>query len=818
MEGLGVLGVAIDVDKKVAKFACIITYDCQMTNYSRSSSKTSQRCKVSLLRNSWRTRISHKMMCLLHISQCQKPMRIYCKSNVYLGKCFRPVFGILFGKTKFNRLFNRSLDRCYCTTTLNNEPSLSSLGIGLGQWPEHCDNDHLYRSIIETSLFRNNDVSNTIEIGFLENHDLSFANAYRSVVEDQSKLHLQPPLGETDKEESEEFMQGNALPYVPPKIHILWRIGYRFEENTHPLLKGIKNVSTASTGNVGSDAQAPFKAEFDDTEAPVTSSSFLDDGSTQNIYPRKKPFAMSHILDVVQVDDPPPTRIKLLQPPKLVHNVSPDYIHHVLNPNGKHVTLHTLDSDTNTTQEVYDTPPLVQLKKDFPEQITLTVVIHNPESQLSRYYIAQKQNHPSITNIPTPQVFLESIVYTAFKTLQQYCTTSTSSETFDTNEFLPIIDGYGVISNGLSLPKHHPLHVSHHSILNAAKRVYQDDLSRRDEPAFRTIQLPANALETTGIDVARQIQLLKQKEIYSNMGRPTYISNASIYAIRPLTCYSDGGTGNGGSELSSKSHPFSLLDFKIEMKKDKKAIVEWTNMMRQPPPEYNAAYQRAIQLFDGQEILEKQADRRRKKQRENEEKNVSPIWTDLVKDLEDHLTDEERETLHGCQLLQNMIQKLDAALEDVRSIKTHEVLLSTEVIPTLRDKFESYDEHTSYTLEAYFTAYGKAMHYYVAKNTRQLLRYGESNATDLEPPTEIAAPTYGEKILSKGKRLQEFGIELLLNQTTGLNFVDVSASSPMPLFPTVKVFDVIMVGLSNLEEVYDTIEIFKNFQKANHQP
>jgi hypothetical protein len=764
-------------------------------------------------------------------------MRKYCSPNVYLGKKLRPESIGVLGRNNLNcinnwlgpfesvhvqnhscnpGLSNRSY-RSYLTATSHRKQHLCSLGIGLGQWPEHCENDYLYRSIIETTLFRNSDIANVIEIGFLDNHDASFANAYRSVVEDQSKLYLQPPLGETDTTESVELIQKVQPSYIPPKIHILWRVGYRFVENAHPLWKEFKKESTTSAKQ-DSDAQVNPRKEMDDTEAPLASSSFLDDGSAPNIYPRRKPFSRYHIHDVVQVDDPSPTRVKLLQPPKLVHNISPDYIHHLLNPNGKHDTLHMIHSDSITTQELYDTPPLVQLKKDFPEQITLTVLLHNPESQLSRFYIAQKQSHPSIASTPTPQDFLESTFYSAFHTLQQYCASKSRLENTDTNQSAPLIDGYGVISNGLSLPKNHPLHVSFHSILKAAKRVYEEDSSRRDEPTFRVIQLPANALETNGINAAKQIQILKQKEIYNNSEMPTYISNANIYAIRPLTCYSDGGTGSGGSELSSKSHPFSLADHKIAMKKDKNSIVEWTNMMNQPPPEYNAAYQRAIQLFDAQEILEKQAERRREKQRENEAKNVSPIWNDLVSDLEDHLSDEERETLHGCQLLQNMIQKLDAALEDARSIKTHEILLGTEVIPTLQDKFESYDEHTAYTLEAYFTAYGKAMHYYVAKNTRQLLRYGESNVTDPETPTEIAAPTYSENILPKEKRLQEFGIELLLTQTTGPNDVASSASSPMPMFPTVKVFDVIMVGLADLEEVFDTIDIFKKLQKTSHQP
>ena len=687
------------------------------------------------------------------------------------------------------------------------EQSPHPLGIGLGQWTEYGDNDYLYRNILESTLFRNNDIANTIEIGFLKDHDASFAHAYRSVVDSQEKLHLQPPLGETDNVPSEENM-GNIQPsYSPPKIHILWRIGYRFEEITFPFGNIDESLESSSSPPV-EDAKTNLNKPIDDPEAPNTSLAFLNDGSAPNLYPRRKKFTKKHLHDVVQMDEPPPTKIKLLQPPKLIHNLSPDYIHHLLDPNGKHETVYTIHPDIVTKDGPYDTPPLIQLKQDFPEQITLTIMLHNPESQLARYYTAQKQNHPSITRIPSPQDFLESMLYSSFQTLQQYCASSKAFSSTGSNETPSLIDGYGVISNGLSLPKDHPLHVSYHSILKAAKRVYEEDDPRKSEPTFRAIQLPANALETNGIHIAKQIQTLKQQEVCTSNGQPTYISNMSIQAIRPLTCYSDGGTGSSGSEISSKSHPFTLADYKIELKKDKKAITEWTNLMTQPPPAYNTAYQRAIQLFDAEEILEKQAERRREKQREAETNNVSKVWTELVKDLEDHLTDDERETLHGCILLQNMLQKLDSVLEDARSMKTHEIILGTEVIPTLRDKFESYDENTSYALEAYFTAYGKAMQYYTAKNTRQLLLFGESNKLDQETPstTEIAAPTYDKCILPNEKRLQEFGIELLLNQTIESSDKD----------PTVSVFDVVMVGLSNPDEALDTIEIFKKLRKPGN--
>jgi hypothetical protein len=697
--------------------------------------------------------------------------------------------------------------------------SARRLGFGLGQWKEESNEYHLYKSMIETSLFQENSITNTIEIGFLMNHDVSFVKAYRTIVHEQSTLNLQPPLGEAETTPSTlDDTNQQTSPYAPPKINVLWRLGYRLEEND---LVDIGSLSSSLSSSLQSSTTATVDDEKHDLEAPDTSLSFLNDDDDSDMHSCKKPFLKKHIEDVVQVDEVPTSKIKYFQPPKLIHNISPEYIHHVLSPNGNNDRMHMVHPDIKNSQEpeLYSVPPLIKLKQDFPEYITLTIMLHNPETQLSRYYTAQKIQHPAIANV-SPQEFLESKLVSAFQTLQSYCGTNPDGifiSTKDDNAVPPLIDGYGVMSNGLSLLNAHPLHLSHNAILNAAKRVYTEDVFGHVDPNFHAIQLPANALETNGIHVAKQIQAIKQEEVCRNKDRPTYISNLLVHALRPLTCYSDGGIGTSDRASASPLHPFTLVDYKVEVKKNKQAVTQWTNHMQQPPLSYNAAYQRTIQLFDAQEILEAQAERRRKKKETKPKSNAEIVLRAVDKDRDDYLTDEERETLHGCQLLQNMIRRLDSVLENARSVKTHEVLLGTEVIPTLRDKFESYDENTSYALQAYFTSYGKTMEYYVAKNTRQLLLHGEpnrkTNATTVN--AEITPPTYDAiNDLPDDKRLQEFGIELLFKQSIRKNNIEESvSSSALEEKPDVAVFDIIMVGLSNLEETCDTINIFKDLTK-----
>jgi hypothetical protein len=866
--------------------------------------------------------------------------------------------------SRYNKIHNKhssqnsfQFDRCYSTTTTlyRCTEKLTRFGIGLGQWNTEMDvsedtshsignttttttstssitNDpstqYMYEQIIQSSLFQNNSICNHIEISYQQpNQDLSFIKAYRNIVQKQLN---QPQLGEIDS-----YNTSNDY-YTPPKIHILWRIGYReipatvvpVKNNTTSTASSSNNTSNADYSNNNNNTTVDNQTIPDDKEAPDTSLSFL---TNDPIYQQKKQqqqkqqqlLYKKHIDDVIL----PTENIKqqhistaLLQPLQVIHNISSDYIQHVLINKQLHTPYNNNNNqrNTNTNNNTHDTPaieyddlpPLLQLRHDYPDSIKVTIMIHNPEVQYSRYYIGQQNHHPMMISLKSKDDFIETILYNTFTTLQQLCSTPYN-----------IIDGYGVISNGLSLYEHHPSHVSYKAIFKAAKRVYDESLANHQrekqdstfESKFYAIQLPANALETNGITVAREIQQIKYTSYY--------LSNLHVIGIRPLTCYSDGGTGSNNKNLNihinptgknndeiisslmqqSSIFPFTLIDYPIEQKVNRKMITTYTNEMTQPPVAYNASYQRAIQLFDGHEILEKQAERRfaaKKMKEQQQETNPKLMYMNELlnyDDGNDYLNNEERETLHGCTILQQMIQDCHEILHTVRSIKIHELILSYYVLPILQNQFHSFDEQTSITLESYFTVYNPTMQYYVAHNTRQLLLYGEkpitTSSTKVEtnldkttttttsektmesmesttqntntttitsstmeqesldsndqynninrddkndnlyvlPPLLQKPPTYLH-ILPQSKRLQEFGIELLLNEklvidtsttndqnhqynTPPKNINDPGNDNPPNHNKSdliVNVFDAIMVGIANVDEVQDTLQIVKN--------
>jgi hypothetical protein len=106
------------------------------------------------------------------------------------------------------------------------------------------------------------------------------------------------------------------------------------------------------------------------------------------------------------------------------------------------------------------------------------------------------------------------------------------------------IASYGIASNGLGLPAKHPLHLSwRETVLPAATAAAAvgDGVSN-----FSVVQFPMNLLETAGLDVARQI--------HSDCAAPENAKlHPQVYAMRPLTCYPDAGTGDG--------FPFVLADY-----------------------------------------------------------------------------------------------------------------------------------------------------------------------------------------------------------------------------------------------------------------
>ena len=397
--------------------------------------------------------------------------------------------------------------------------------------------------------------------------------------------------------------------------------------------------------------------------------------------------------------------------------------------------------------------------------------------------------------------------------------------------------------------------------------------------------------------MATKIQQLKQDDMIRcrTNNQSSCLANLNVIAMRPLKCFSDGGTGSSTTHPSTRKYrndnnqdmisslmiqtsqfPFTLVDYTVTQKMNREVVTVYTNEMSQPPLAYNAAYQRAIQLFDGHEIIERQEERRyAAKRAQDKVKDTKPLSVLLDTVLEDsqgggsfghdYLNDEERETLYGCRILLQMIQNCHAVLQKARCIQIHEMLLSQYVLPIISNQFASLDDQTSRTLEAYFTAYGPTMQYYVAHNTRQLLLHGESSlspddtqSSNTEPNNTVdpllsstSSPRYNH--VPKSKRLQDFGLELLLqqqikvnlhrdddgartmlhhNDTTNTPTTTTSSSSSTtdseisnPSNDTsntnavlVNVFDTVMVGMATIEEVLDTIQIVQSYEtkQSNH--
>jgi hypothetical protein len=451
--------------------------------------------------------------------------------------------------------------------------------------------------------------------------------------------------------------------------------------------------------------------------------------------------------------------------------------------------------------------PLLSLKRDFGERIALVVLLHNPETQLAH----------SKTNSASSASLLHTMLTRAFVELQQFsqepllATEPTTESTTESTSNTTLIDGFGVVSNGLSLPSSHPLHLSPTLVLEAAREAYQQTIRDEADFALKVVQFPINALETTGLAAARQFQ----QALRSN--NCAHLSRLQVYGMRPLTCYPDGGTG-------STRHAFVLADFVQPISEVSSLSTQppqtttaaaaaavpsavatspivWTNEMSSSPLDYDVALRNALSHFDAPVLMER------------DPSTLTPV---------------ERDTVQGCRLLQGILHDLDEALSRTRSWSTYQEYLYQHVIPTLYDTFDEYDDETAHVLAQFFAAYHVAMQFHVARNTRQLLRHGEhnenrdtsSNAAHVTAAATAApaAPTYSEDLLPQTKRLQEFGLEFVLSRTV----------SPLTSNPTEHVdatcndgsgdqswfaIDKIILGSSHPDQVRDAVAIVHGFKE-----
>lgn len=290
---------------------------------------------------------------------------------------------------------------------------------------------------------------------------------------------------------------------------------------------------------------------------------------------------------------------------------------------------------------------------------------------------------------------------------------------------------FGIVSNGLSLPTDHPLHLNWKStVLRAACDAAKQ--TSKQHSSLGVVELPANVLETRGLRVARDIK----SYIKGADATPFLPTNLEIYLMRPLTCFPDQGTGQG--------HGFQLIDYPLPTEP---GVTEWTHDMTQPPPVYPATYKTAVSYFDATEILEAKQVR--------------------------ELTDEEEQTLVGAKILLDMIQGLDVDLEGLRSFAQHEQELMGTVMPIIDGKFEEIDEESLEVLQNFFAALGLTARYHIARNTRSLLVKGGEGVDPYNIPV--------------GMKMQDFAIRELLKEKVVSKIV-VGATKPDHVRDTVEIF------------------------------
>lgn len=346
---------------------------------------------------------------------------------------------------------------------------------------------------------------------------------------------------------------------------------------------------------------------------------------------------------------------------QVVHNIGGKAVHHALT-----------DS------------PLTALAAKYPN-VQVVAMLHNPEVQATLIQGQSKEER---------QTLLRERLTEGLTACQEQVNAGK-------------IGSYGVASNGLGLPEKHPLHLSwRDTVLPAARQAATvgDGVSN-----FSVVQFPMNLLETTGLTVARQI--------HQDCADPENSAlHPQVYAMRPLTCYPDAGTGDG--------FPFVLADYLLPATMEKS--LQWSNTMSGPPAAYELALQSAMAHFDAEEILQ-------------------------AKQEGQDLTTEQRETLDGCKLLHSLLHDVDHGLEKVRSFAAHEQDLYEKIIPLIHDTFEGYDEETAAVLQSFFAAYSLAVKYAIARNTRALLQEGGGSA-----------PVY--KDIPQETRLQEYALQFLFRE------------------------------------------------------
>lgn len=503
--------------------------------------------------------------------------------------------------------------------------------------------------------------------------------------------------------------QAQRQPSPPPPLHILLRVGYR-TVSTSPVddtAGGTDAAQGPSMGMAHHFSDDCVVAEEDTTGTATTTTT--TNTSTTTTATSNKNHNNTSGNDGAKTHDATPRQSKV------IHNIGPEYLQYYLSASP--LLQWVQEQNEQQQQQQESSSPA-----DAIGPIRVSIVLQNPEVQQQ-----QQQQHSSNNN---PQ-WLSDQLATSLEYLQAHH-----------HQHHPVIHGVGIMSHGLCLPPNHPLHYSWEQHIRPA--IYQSHAI----PSF--IQFPVNLLETTGLRVAQQIRR-DRTQITNDMATrnqnltitPSSSSSSSllqIYAMRPFTCYPDGGTGRG--------YPFVLADTFLESEQ------QWTNhatLQTRPPTIYSKALLQAMAHFDADEIVQKK-----------------------LQGIE--LTTEERETIDGCRLLQSLFHDVDAGLGQVRSYAAHQDMLFRKIIPLIYDTFEGYDEETATVLQDFFTAYSVAVQWAIARNVRALITDPQSVPcyTDLRPE----------------QRLQEYALKFLWDQKDDLfDMVMVGTSNPAHIHDLADIWD-----------------------------
>ena len=269
-------------------------------------------------------------------------------------------------------------------------------------------------------------------------------------------------------------------------------------------------------------------------------------------------------------------------PVVLVHNLSKEYV------------LHSLR-----------TSPLVQQRGDKTSgtNTRLIPLAHNPETQISAHLLSHHNQSNGDLLLKEAHDYMKARLTSAFVG-------------FEIAVREGLIDGYGVDSNGLSLPNTHDMHLSWRDVLECsldALLEVNDEKGGDGRSSLKVIRLPCNLLEPRGLEVANEINSMHGTHSTTSEGglpsaadgqddsndqqrqrlrtmRNHLPERIEVQVTRPLTAYPFGGTGvdvnspdlqsSGGGpspqpfrssqpgkidgQAIDASHPIRLLDYKIE--------------------------------------------------------------------------------------------------------------------------------------------------------------------------------------------------------------------------------------------------------------